>query len=444
LNLARAAEYGKTLFACGCDVRSSGRGRNAKFETIVIPQGEALSWHDGRLRETAEGHIETDEQWDHMPADLDDLMVMDALLELRRGADGEIIVDSTPTDWKSRNSPSGPPANGERMWEPPAAIPVGTRVRNANGRCQVAPRAIREQLAAGRRALDTSCHNCGNALGNTTALCRTCGKPRSEERNAPSPSSKAASTMPDAKSCGICYESSETVCFLCNMHFYCAVCATAYFKECLAQGKLPTCPDPGCAAQASARLARRLLRPEEFDQYLMVALRESKQVQACGVCDTAVYIDDRFLGAHTKAGIRCPGCRRCICVDCGLEFHPDCTCDVARKKHLDQQRRHADKQFEAYAQALGLKSCPQCGSACEKMDDRSCDHMTCPKCSHEFCWSCMANRVVIYHHGNHYHNPNCKFYAAYNGPSEFVSKCPCCQQRGRACSPPPRQPRPAR
>lgn len=88
--------------------------------------------------------------------------------------------------------------------------------------------------------------------------------------------------------------------------------------------------------------------------------------------------------------------------------------------------------------ALGVKACPRCRVACEKIDDDSCDHMTCSNCRFEFCWTCMADRRVILAHGNHYHRPSCKFYAAYNGPDaieHLPNRCKRCAKRGVACRP---------
>lgn len=36
-----------------------------------------------------------------------------------------------------------------------------------------------------------------------------------------------------------------------------------------------------------------------------------------------------------------------------------------------------------------IKPCPRCGAFIVKMDDGSCNHMTCAICGAEFCWLCM-------------------------------------------------------
>lgn len=36
-----------------------------------------------------------------------------------------------------------------------------------------------------------------------------------------------------------------------------------------------------------------------------------------------------------------------------------------------------------------IKPCPRCGAYIIKMNDGSCNHMTCAVCGCEFCWLCM-------------------------------------------------------
>ncbi len=36
-----------------------------------------------------------------------------------------------------------------------------------------------------------------------------------------------------------------------------------------------------------------------------------------------------------------------------------------------------------------IKPCPRCAAFIVKMDDGSCNHMTCAVCGAEFCWLCM-------------------------------------------------------
>merc|ERR1719440_954489 len=82
------------------------------------------------------------------------------------------------------------------------------------------------------------------------------------------------------------------------------------------------------------------------------------------------------------------------------------------------------------------KVCPRCRTIVEKMDD-GCDHMICACCRYEFCWCCLADRSVIFAHGNHHHRPTCKWYSPYAGRDEFLPQsCVKCAIRGCACRPP--------
>ena len=44
-----------------------------------------------------------------------------------------------------------------------------------------------------------------------------------------------------------------------------------------------------------------------------------------------------------------------------------------------------------------IKACPRCGALIVKMDDGSCNHMTCTVCAAEFCWLCMQEISDIHY-----------------------------------------------
>merc|ERR1739844_266235 len=57
-------------------------------------------------------------------------------------------------------------------------------------------------------------------------------------------------------------------------------------------------------------------------------------------------------------------------------------------------------------QASEVKVCPRCNTLIVKMDDGSCNHMTCPVCGAEFCWLCMKEISDL-----HYLSPSgCTFW----------------------------------
>jgi len=142
---------------------------------------------------------------------------------------------------------------------------------------------------------------------------------------------------------------------------------------------------------------------------------------------------------HESVRIESEGdaCSRALCCTSCTNSCQKC---VIIEKHPANRLQVTDDftaSFAELVQVLGLKRCPRCGNACQKEDEDSCDHMRCI-CGMEFCWTCLADRTVIFHHGNHYHFPDCRFYSAYKGPLEFKTKCSACQQNGRPCKPPAR------
>ena len=51
--------------------------------------------------------------------------------------------------------------------------------------------------------------------------------------------------------------------------------------------------------------------------------------------------------------------------------------------------RHCKCDVSCVVAGEGVKSCPRCGAFIIKMDDGSCNHMTCVVCGAQFCWLCM-------------------------------------------------------
>lgn len=179
------------------------------------------------------------------------------------------------------------------------------------------------------------------------------------------------------------------------------------------------------------------LRPPRHTLLARLEGREEQlalQSQQCPRCRSSVQ-----ASAAGVAALRCQQCRFRFCSRCKLIWHAKHDCDVAARLLESRRDRLASFEFEDFAAALGLKRCPGCGAPCEKADPSSCDHMTCLNCKKEFCWTCLADRSVIVHHGNHYHERDCKFYFAFDGPNEYVEECHQCKATGKACEPPRRK-----
>ncbi|CAF0998997.1 unnamed protein product [Didymodactylos carnosus] len=102
----------------------------------------------------------------------------------------------------------------------------------------------------------------------------------------------------------------------------------------------------------------------------------------------------------------CVKCHRKTCFEHKVEWHEGLTC-----AQYDEQTNVSVRLTKQWI-TQNTKSCPGCSAQIEK--DAGCDHMTCIKCKHEFCWACLANYNRIRRDGNHRHDQNCKHYSAYN------------------------------
>lgn len=90
-----------------------------------------------------------------------------------------------------------------------------------------------------------------------------------------------------------------------------------------------------------------------------------------------------------------------MCLACSSESHTPCSCSdwITWQQRVEEEIEAVSKFNSAgklnsendMANAMWLaantKRCPRCTSPIEK--DEGCNHMTCRKCRHEFCWICM-------------------------------------------------------
>ena len=70
---------------------------------------------------------------------------------------------------------------------------------------------------------------------------------------------------------------------------------------------------------------------------------------------------------------------------CGKESHLPAVCSLVKL----WVKKCADDSETANWISANTKECPKCQSTIEK--NGGCNHMTCKKCKHEFCWVCAGN-----------------------------------------------------
>lgn len=101
-----------------------------------------------------------------------------------------------------------------------------------------------------------------------------------------------------------------------------------------------------------------------------------------------------------------PGCGTLFCYHCKQYWHPNQTCDAARAERSSNLRSSSFSYSHDSSSHNEIKPCPRCGAFIVKMDDGSCNHMTCAMCGAEFCWLCMKEISDL-----HYLSPSgCTFW----------------------------------
>ncbi|KAG9674625.1 hypothetical protein KCU95_g11718, partial [Aureobasidium melanogenum] len=145
----------------------------------------------------------------------------------------------------------------------------------------------------------------------------------------------------------------------------------------------------------------------------------AKYEQACIRATLAADPDFRYcLSTTCKSGqlhpggtdepiFRCEHCGHKHCIVCEANWHQDQTCEDFQAL---RQRLHAENERSQQEVKKLSKPCPGCSVPIQK--DRGCDHMTCSRCHHQFCWLCAVDYDLIIREGNHHHEEDCKHYRA--------------------------------
>lgn len=196
--------------------------------------------------------------------------------------------------------------------------------------------------------------------------------------------------------CAICYDDVEEKMAMPCGHAFCMdcwhdFCANAIQEEgpaCVCT----TCPDAAC---------NEIVTEEEVSKAAPDHLQKFKTYQLRNFVESNTLTRwcpgagcERVATAHSAAAMEqddnvahCDyeGCQCSFCMKCGEEPHSPTDC-----KELGLWNEKCRNESETANWILAnTKSCPKCLSRIEK--NHGCNHMTCQKCKHEFCWICMGD-----------------------------------------------------
>ena len=223
--------------------------------------------------------------------------------------------------------------------------------------------------------------------------------------------------------CEICTETLAELTLVTCSHSFCKECCRSYLELKISEGRVAQllCPGADCDQRVPQDIVSSLISKEVNAKYLKFGIDTFVEASA-GLkwcphpgCSRAVQLPDSaptgiedesdgatgFGATPTEEGqiraamdvipraVDC-GLGHFFCWACGAEPHDPCSCEVWRQwKEVTEEAREAVKQARTDAWlAKHSKPCPNCRVPIQRRD--GCNHMTCSKCNHEYCWVCLG------------------------------------------------------
>ncbi|XP_038843079.1 E3 ubiquitin-protein ligase RNF19A-like [Salvelinus namaycush] len=182
-------------------------------------------------------------------------------------------------------------------------------------------------------------------------------------------------------------------------HRSCADCLRQYLRIEISESRVNiSCPE--CSERFNPHDIRIILgdQPlmEKYEEFMLRRwLVADPDCRWCPAPDCGYAVIAFGCASCPKITCGREGCGTEFCYHCKQLWHPNQTCDAARQQRAQSLRlrtfRSSSLNYsqESGAAADDIKPCPRCAAYIIKMNDGSCNHMTCAVCGCEFCWLCM-------------------------------------------------------
>ncbi|XP_065804036.1 E3 ubiquitin-protein ligase RNF19B [Labrus bergylta] len=196
-------------------------------------------------------------------------------------------------------------------------------------------------------------------------------------------------------------------------HRSCLCCLRQYLRIEITESRVQlSCPE--CAERLAPQQVADILDDaallEKYEEFLLRrCLASDPDCRWCPAPDCGFAVIASGCASCPRLVCRREGCGAEFCYHCKQAWHPNQTCDSARQQRAQSLHTHSNHS-PSYTQEQGpaddIKPCPRCGAYIIKMNDGSCNHMTCAVCGCEFCWLCMKEISDL-----HYLSPSgCTFW----------------------------------
>jgi len=225
---------------------------------------------------------------------------------------------------------------------------------------------------------------------------------------------KAKQEQGGSEKCLICFEdvAAKDMVFAPCKHNYCNECWQGYLNVKIKEGQVLklSCPAPSCKRSVKEEEVHGRTSAEMYKKYqkylynAQMSLNPNARWCPTPDCETVM------VGDKKNPRLKCPTCSKELCFLCNKGWRIG-SCDMAARGILSVA---ADRTaFAAYALVTNLKECPACRAP--TMRDGGCNHMSCSRCGHQWCWMCKGD-----YNSNHF--------AWWN-----LWGCPAAQEGGLAC-----------
>lgn len=187
-------------------------------------------------------------------------------------------------------------------------------------------------------------------------------------------------------------------------HRFCVDCYRQYLTQKIreeGEAARIQCPSEGCSRIIDARSLDLLVTSDLIDRYQQLLNRtyvEDKDVlKWCPApdCENALECAIKKKDLDQVVPTVACSCGHRFCFGCILNDHQPAPCALVKQ----WLKKCADDSETANWISANTKECPRCNSTIEK--NGGCNHMTCRKCKHEFCWMCMG---LWSEHGTSWYN----------------------------------------
>lgn len=170
---------------------------------------------------------------------------------------------------------------------------------------------------------------------------------------------------------------------------FCNECFKSYLIEKVTGNGLTVvfqCPGFKCSTVLSDDEVMKELDTAHLDKYLQIITNQyvqcKRSIRWCPGknCTNALEVFELI----NQPGLRCV-CGEFLCFSCGRFGHDLISCELVKKFETLKSSDYATANWIAE----NCKECPKCKAEINK--NGGCNHMTCLKCKHEFCWVCFEN-----------------------------------------------------